>query len=77
LLVLLDAFLAGLVAPLPAGETSNPIRLDGPEVARLAWDTRSMVQADFDRDGKLDVALINNENSKLILLYQRIRAARL
>ena len=72
LLFLPGAFLAGLVAALSAQETPNPIRLDGPEVARLAWDTRGMVQADFDVDGRLDVALINNENSKLILLYQRV-----
>ena len=57
---------------LPAQTPSAPIRLEGPEVARLAWDTRSMVAADFDRDGKQDVALINNENAKLVLLYQRI-----
>jgi len=61
-----------LAPGLAAGESPTAIRLDGPEVARLAWDTRGMVQADFDRDGKLDVALINNENSKLVLLYQRV-----
>ncbi|RYD36862.1 MAG: VCBS repeat-containing protein, partial [Verrucomicrobiaceae bacterium] len=55
-------------APEPA---LAPVRLDGPEVARLAWDTRGLAAADFDRDGKLDVALVNNENGKLVLLYQR------
>ncbi len=53
------------------GESPVPIRLNGPEVARLAWDTRGMVAADFDQDGKQDVAIINNENAKLVLLYQR------
>lgn len=61
-----------LVSLSTAAEVPAPIRLDGPEVARLAWDTRSMVAADFDRDGKLDVAVINNENAKLVLLYQRV-----
>ena len=61
-----------LVSISAAAEVAAPIRLDGPEVARLAWDTRSMVAADFDRDGKLDVAVINNENAKLVLLYQRV-----
>lgn len=64
--------LAGLPAVLPAQETAPPIRLDGPEVARLAWDTRGLVPADFDKDGKMDLALINNENAKLVLLYQRV-----
>ena len=63
---------SSLLAVSPAAGVPAPIRLDGPEVARLAWDTRSMVAADFDRDGKLDVAVINNENAKLVLLYQRV-----
>ncbi len=61
-----------LASVASAQEGPAPIRLDGPEVARLAWDTRGMVAADFDQDGKLDIALINNENAKLVLLYQRI-----
>lgn len=67
LLVLCTAPLA-FGAPEPA---LVPVRLDGPEVARLAWDTRGLVAADFDRDGRLDVALLNNENGKLVVLYQR------
>lgn len=62
----------GFVSALTAQEVPPPIRLGGPEVARLAWDVRSMASADFDRDGKLDLALINNENAKLVLLYQRV-----
>jgi hypothetical protein len=30
-----------------------------------------MSPADFDGDGRLDVAVINNENAKLVVLYQR------
>jgi hypothetical protein len=63
---------SSLLAVSAAAGVPAPIRLDGPEVARLTWDTRSMVAADFDRDGKLDVAVINNENAKLVLLYQRV-----
>ena len=48
-----------------------PIRLDGPEVAKIAWDSGAAVPADFDNDGRLDLALINNENAKLVILYQR------
>ncbi len=64
--------LTGLISSLTAQETPPPVRLDGPEVAKLAWDTRGLAAADFDRDGKLDVALINNENAKLVILYQRV-----
>lgn len=48
-----------------------PVRLDGPEVAKIAWDSGSTVPADFDSDGRLDVALLNNENAKIVILYQR------
>lgn len=65
-------FLTNLASTVSAQETAPSIRLDGPEVARLAWDTRGMVAADFDQDGKQDLALINNENAKLVLLYQRV-----
>lgn len=66
-------FVISTALPAAAGlePAIAPVRLDGPEVARLAWDTRGLVSADFDRDGKLDVALVNNENGKLVLLYQR------
>lgn len=63
--------LSSLAMVASAQEALPPVRLDGPEVARLAWDTRSIVAGDFDQDGKQDVALINNENAKLVLLYQR------
>ncbi|MES2708883.1 MAG: VCBS repeat-containing protein [Verrucomicrobiota bacterium] len=71
-----SGFLILAAAPLafaaPAEPALGPVRLDGPEVARLAWDTRGLAAADFDGDGKLDTALLNNENGKLVLLYQRV-----
>src|SRR5215207_139107 len=57
-----------------AGEP-RPVLLSGPEIARVAWDTRGLASADFDRDGKLDAALINNENAKITLLFQRAMGA--
>lgn len=56
-----------------AGLAAEPlsIQFTGPEIAKVTWDTRSPAVVDFDGDGKLDVGLINNENAKLVLLYQR------
>lgn len=65
------AALCALCSAATADEKAPPLRLGGPEVARLVWDTRALAPADFDGDGKLDVALLNNENAKLTLLYQR------
>lgn len=42
-----------------------------PEVVKLDWSTRSLTPADFDGDGLLDLAVINNDTGKIELLYQR------
>jgi len=65
-LVFTTAFVTTLAA-----QDFPPVRLDGPEVAKIAWDSGSAVPADFDNDGRLDLALLNNENAKLVILYQR------
>ncbi len=62
--------LSALTLTLAAQEAA-PVRLNGPEVAKIAWDCGSAVPADFDSDGRLDLALLNNENAKLVILYQR------
>lgn len=69
--VSLAAALCALGGSAAADDKAPPLRLGGPEVARLVWDTRALAPADFDGDGKLDVALLNNENAKVTLLYQR------
>ncbi len=69
---LLTATLAAQEAPVA---NARPVRLDGPEVAKISWDTGSGTPGDFDGDGRLDLALINNENAKLVLLYQRAPGA--
>ena len=58
--------MAACVAAEPA-----PIVLGGPEIARVSWDTCSLAAADFDGDGRRDFAVINNENAKIVLFYQR------
>lgn len=76
LILSLSALTATLAAQeAPSTPAALPVRLDGPEVAKIAWDSGSAVPADFDGDGRLDLALINNENAKLVLLYQRAPGA--
>ena len=62
---------AALALSLAASCVAAELQLGGPEIAKVTWDTRSPAVVDLDGDGKLDVALINNENAKLVLLYQR------
>jgi len=62
---------AALLASIACAAEPAPVRLIGPEIAKLTWDTQCAVPVDLDGDGLLDLALINNENAKLVLLYQR------
>ncbi len=48
-----------------------PFRLVGPRVAKLDWNTRGMTAGDLDGDGRLDLALVNNDRARIDLLYQR------
>lgn len=52
----------------PAAE---PFNLAGPEVVKLDWNTRALISHDLDRDGRIDLAVINNDRSRIELLYQR------
>lgn len=54
-----------------AQQTPKPFQLDGPEVSKLDWNTRSMIAADFDGDGKNDLAVMNNDRARIDLLFQR------
>jgi len=53
-----------------AGEPPPPV-LGRPEVLKLDWNTRGLLAADLDGDGRTDLALINNDRSRIELLYQR------
>lgn len=56
---------------MPAAEEhANVPFFDGPQVMKLGWDTANLVSADFDRDGRNDLALINNGQARLELLFQ-------
>jgi len=49
---------------------ARPFNLAGPEIVKLDWNTRSLFSHDIDQDGMTDIAVINNDQSKIILLYQ-------
>ncbi len=63
----------GAAAAMLAGTlgAQSPIHLAGPDVAKLDWNTRSMVAADFNNDGRLDLGVIDNDSGKIELLLQR------
>ncbi len=48
----------------------TPPVLEGPEVFKLDWGTRSLQVADFNGDGLMDLAAINNDNTTIDLLIQ-------
>lgn len=68
---ILCAAAAALLAGNAMAKGAEQILLGGPEIAKVTWDTRGLRSADFDGDGRLDAALINNDNAKIVLLYQR------
>ncbi len=60
--------------PANAAEVAAP-PLSGPEIAKLDWNTRALTAHDLDGDGRVDLALINNDRAAIELLYQRDPAA--
>ncbi len=48
----------------------KPVYLSGPDVVKMDWNTRSLQSADIDGDGRLDLALIDNDTGKIELLIQ-------
>lgn len=63
--------LAAAAVPAAAAEEPPPPVLDPPEVVKLDWNTRGLLAADIDGDGRTDLAVINNDRSRIELLYQR------
>jgi hypothetical protein len=61
----------GLLCLPETAAGGNPVSLIGPEVYKLDWNTRSMVAADLDADGRADLAVLNNDRAKIDVLYQR------
>lgn len=59
-----------LLAQAVYAETATAPAFDGPQVMKLGWDTSSLVSADFDGDDKNDLALLNNGQARIELLYR-------
>jgi len=53
-------------------ETDNPVAqlLSGPEVYKLDWNTRAINHYDIDNNGFEDLILLNNERTRIEILYQ-------
>ncbi|MCC5790297.1 MAG: VCBS repeat-containing protein [Opitutales bacterium] len=45
-------------------------RLGGPEIYKLDWGVRSLTSADINGNGLIDIAVINNNRSRIEFLYQ-------
>ncbi len=65
LLFPLAALVAGATTPAP-----REIALGGPEVLKLDWNTRSLHPVDLNKDGRTDLAVVNNDRSAIEILYQ-------
>lgn len=68
--LLTAAALLAASAPLPASDDA-PFRLVGPRIAKLDWQTRGLCRGDLDGDGRLDLAVVNNDRARIDLLFQR------
>lgn len=64
------AFLGLLGAEGFCAEAVKPLSFGGPEVLKLDWSTRSLSSVDLNGDGLNDLALINNDTTRVELLYQ-------
>ena len=57
-------------APSFAGE-APAFRFTGPEVTKVDWGAHSLHAADFNGDGRVDVALVNEDRSRIEIHYRR------
>lgn len=62
------------VLAAPAQALDEPFRLTGPLVSKSDWNTRGLCTGDIDGDGRLDLALVNNDKARIDVLYQRTPA---
>jgi|GEM_PF-5769238 len=70
----LATLVASAAATLPllnASAEAPRVLLGAPLVQKIDWDMRSAVAADLDADGRADVAVLNNDESRIDILLQR------
>ena len=67
---LLTCLAAGTTMLTASAGNSPAPRLDGPEVVKLDWSTRSLQAVDLNHDGRLDLAVVNNDRGRIDLLLQ-------
>ena len=65
-----------LVAAHQALAVPGGLQLRGPEVYKLTWNSRALRAMDLDRDGRTDLALIDNEHARIDLYLQGDRGER-
>jgi hypothetical protein len=49
----------------------DSVALGGPEVVKLTWSSRSLESVDLDQDDRTDLVVLDNDRSRIILLYQQ------
>ena len=68
-------FALSLLLLAPAASAADaPFQLTGPLVSRVDWNTRGLCAGDLDGDGRTDLALVNNDDARIDVLYQRTPA---
>ena len=74
-LLLLAAATAGAQTPAPTGDQlSEHFGFDGLDAIKVDKGAGALAEADLDGDGKIDLIAINNRNSRIDLLYQKVGA---
>ena len=58
-------------ADADADDWSRYFGFEPVEITKLDWRSHSMVAGDFNHDGKVDLAIVNNAHSRIDLLMQR------
>lgn len=58
------------LAATPLSARGAGVALDGPEVYKLDWGARDLTFGDLDSDGRIDIAVLNNDRGKVEILRQ-------
>ncbi len=56
---------------LNAHEAHKGVKLNGPTVFKVGWNTRGINTADINNDGLLDIAVLNNDKARIDFFFQK------